>query len=64
MKDPTLDAAHWFACEEPERPTDAWVMWHYHECVACQMKAEMMAVLYPDDTHIGWLNRVMQGGVS
>lgn len=22
-------SADWFACEEPERPTDAWVLWHY-----------------------------------
>lgn len=22
-------SAAWFACEEPERPTDPWVLWHY-----------------------------------
>jgi hypothetical protein len=45
----------WFACDEPERPTDAHVLWHYRDCMGCLLKAQMLAHLYPDDPHVAWL---------
>jgi hypothetical protein len=50
--------APWFACEEPERPTDAAVLWHYaygDDCRGCRLKAEMVLRQWPDDTHVQWL---------
>lgn len=29
----------WWACVHPERPPDAFVMWHYHDCKICGWKA-------------------------
>jgi hypothetical protein len=48
--------ALWFACTEPERPTDPFVTWHYEECTGCQIKAGFLARLHPDDPHVRWLN--------
>lgn len=31
----------WFACSEPERPPDPFVMWHYRDCKGCGWKAAM-----------------------
>jgi hypothetical protein len=45
----------WFACEQPERPTNAAVMWHYEDCLGCDIKADMLSRLYPDDPHVAWL---------
>ena len=50
----------WFACSEPERPTDALVIWHYlpddgAPCRGCQIKAEMIARTHPDALGIEWL---------
>ena len=48
----------WFACDEPERPTDGSVRWHYAfegPCVGCQVKASALAQMYPDDPHVVWL---------
>lgn len=49
----------WYACTEPERPTDAFVMWHYHDCMACRIKASALAWQYPDDPHVQWLDKIM-----
>ena len=48
-------AAPWYACEQPERPTDPLVVWHYTDCQACRLKVELLDRLYPDDPHIKWL---------
>ena len=52
-------SALWFACTEPERPTDPFVTWHYEECVGCRVKAAALASMYPDDSHVRWLTRMM-----
>ena len=56
----TLQPGPWFACEEPERPTDASVRWHYEGCKACRIKADALEWHYPDDPHVQWLRGVMQ----
>lgn len=44
----------WFACEQPERPPDAYVMWHYgEEC--CHLKAEVQGRRFPDDPNVARL---------
>jgi hypothetical protein len=45
----------WFACEQPERPPDAKVVWHYCCCAPCRVKAEAQARRFPDDPHVAWL---------
>lgn len=36
--------ATWWACSEPERPTDHGTLWHpAARCAACRMKAEAVA---------------------
>ncbi len=46
----------WYACEQPERPTDPYVIWHYREpektCRGCQFKAMLVLRQYPDDPHV------------
>lgn len=48
----------WFACSEPERPTDAYVIWHYGDdgpCRGCQIKLAMVAHHHPDADGVAWL---------
>jgi hypothetical protein len=45
----------WFACDEPERPTDPWVQWHYGLCTGCRVKSEALALQHPDDEHVNWV---------
>lgn len=49
----------WWACAEPEKPTDMNVVWHYHDCLACRLKASVQQVLHPNDPHVAWLVRMM-----
>lgn len=42
----------WYACEEPERPTDAHVRWHYDGCRPCAVKADALRSQYPEDEHV------------
>lgn len=42
----------WFACEEPERPPDPYVVWHYHSCRGCLVKIEAQERRFPDDSHV------------
>lgn len=50
----------WFACAEPERPTDAFVMWHYRGCRACSIKVDVLSAMYPADTHVAWLSAAVE----
>ena len=56
----SIEAALWFACTEPERPTDAYVVWHYEGCIGCDIKTDMLVALHPDDPHVAWLRRTVQ----
>lgn len=47
----------WFACEQPERPTDPFVMFHYDGCRACRLVVDMLVRMHPDDSHVAWLDR-------
>lgn len=49
----------WYACAEPERPTDAAVLWHYEGCLACALKADALEWQYPDDPHVQWLRSMI-----
>lgn len=49
----------WYACTEPERPPDAAICWHYHNCHGCKVKADAPPRQYPDDPHVAWVNAVM-----
>ncbi len=49
----------WVACQQPERPPDAFVVWHYEGCDRCRFKAEIQVRLFPDDPHVCWLLGVM-----
>lgn len=53
-------SAQWYACEQPERPTDAFVVWHYGICRGCEFKADVLAHLHPDDPHVAWLVRMVE----
>jgi hypothetical protein len=46
----------WYACSEPERATDPWVVWHRGECRGCAVKAEAVLhqIIADPDEH-GWL---------
>lgn len=63
-------SSEWYACEEPERPTDGHVRWHYDlpagagPCNGCRIKAEMLLREYPDDTSVQWVHMMLTGGVS
>lgn len=48
-----LDA--WWRCSEPERPTDAFVRWHYDGCAACRIAGAALAQQHPTDPHVAWL---------
>jgi hypothetical protein len=50
----------WVACAEPERPVDAYVLWHYEGCNACLLKAQMQQRLYPDGLGVDWLVNLME----
>ena len=52
----------WYACEQPERPTDPAVRWHYRNCRPCRVKAQAVALQHPDDPHVAWLNGVLGAG--
>lgn len=59
-------SAAWFACEEPERPTDPYVVWHYgfnlgSWCLACHVKADALARQHPDDGSVAWLVEAVGG---
>lgn len=58
---PPLPAGFWFACEYPERPTDPYVRWHYSECLMCAIRADVLARVYPDDSHVAWLVATING---
>lgn len=60
--DPFFDARVWFACSDLDRPTDAFVAWHYFGCVDCRLRAKSHAIRYPDDSSVAWLNRVLESG--
>lgn len=49
----------WHACEQPERPPDGAVFWHYRVggriCKGCAFKAAVQQHRYPDDPHVRWL---------
>jgi hypothetical protein len=51
----------WLACGEPERPPDAYVVWHAYgqPCAPCRVKAEALRRQYPDDPHVHWLHDVV-----
>ncbi len=53
------DSSLWYACSEPERPTDAFVLWHYAgggvDCTGCRVKADLLLRQYPEDTHVQWV---------
>lgn len=38
----TTTPGPWYACSEPERPTDPYVVWHYDDCPACRIKAQVV----------------------
>lgn len=54
MAAPVLVGA-WFACAEPERPTDPMVRWHA-DCAGCLARAAALAWSYPDDSHVQHLH--------
>lgn len=54
-------AREWYACSEPERPTDAYVLWHYSGCVACRFKADALVRQYEDDPHVRWVRDTVFG---
>lgn len=54
-----VDGGLWLACAQPERPPDAFVVWHYEGCERCQFKALVQQARFPDDTHVTWLCRTM-----
>ncbi len=39
----------WYACEFPELPPDSLVMWHWRDCWACRIKADVVMLQHPDD---------------
>ena len=49
-------SGEWYACEEAERPTDPYVRWHYEDCLGCFVKAHALSFMFPDDSHVAWLN--------
>ena len=51
----------WFPCENPERPTDANVLWHYdgRDCLGCRVTAKALKLRDPDDPHVDWLADMM-----
>jgi hypothetical protein len=58
----------WAACDEPERPPDAWVVWHYaaamptgEPCRGCAFKAQIQLRRFPDDPKVGWLVGMIGG---
>lgn len=51
----------WYACAEPERPTDPDVLWHYEDCTGCRVKAAALAMQHPDNSHVTWLNDLIRG---
>lgn len=57
-------AGEWFACENPERPTDPYVRWHYRECTGCRVKAEALSHMHPSNTHVAWLVGLMAGNAE
>lgn len=54
----------WFACSEPERPTDPYVIWHYAtdegHCAPCLLKHEAVMRMSGLDTDT-WLRRAILG---
>lgn len=50
----------WWACHQPERPPDPYVMWHYRDCPACKVKIAAVAMQHGDDPHVLHLNDLMQ----
>lgn len=59
MADPNRSSRTWWACEEPERPTDPYVRWHYRDCLGCRVKGQALAMQHPDDPHVAWLNGIL-----
>lgn len=39
----------WYACENPERPNDPHIMWHYEPCHGCHVAALAALRRWPDD---------------
>lgn len=50
----------WVACEEPERPPDAFVRWHYNACRGCLIKAQAQQQRFPDDIHVRHLVEMLE----
>jgi hypothetical protein len=50
----------WYACDEPERPTDPYVLWHYDDCEACLIKARAVSIMHPGYT-AGLIHRMETG---
>ena len=55
-----MDAEFWYACEQPERPPDPYVLWHYDDprtgpCAGCAFKAHVQSMRFPESTHVEWL---------
>lgn len=55
----TISGVTWMACEQPERPPDPLVVWHYicdgDVCRGCSLKAGVQLRRFPDDPHVRWL---------
>jgi hypothetical protein len=35
-------------------------VWHYEGCIGCDIKADMLVLLYPDDPLVAWLRSTVQ----
>lgn len=61
-RDPSFGESSWYACHEPNRPNDAFIVWHYVDCEGCRSRAAFMGIVWPDDPNVAWLNRTMRVG--
>lgn len=42
----------WLPCEHPERPNDAYMIWHVGGCHGCHVAALASMRRWPDDPHV------------
>lgn len=45
----------WYPCENPERPNDAAMRWHYRDCRSCHVAAIATQRRHPDDHSVAWV---------
>lgn len=50
-KVPLLGPPHWYPCQHPERPNDAYIVWHFASCHGCHVSAIATAARNPGDPH-------------